>query len=341
MKKRGSKRSKMRTFFTVTIVIEVILIISVSGLILSLLHKWFHITYKIPDIIWIVLLSFVLSCCITAALGKLFFDPVTELRRAMRRVTEGDFSVRLDESNSFDEIRQMNSDFNIMAKELGATEILQTDFVSNVSHEFKTPISAIEGYATLLHGEDCSETQAEYAEKILLNTKRLSSLVGNILLLSKVDNQGIPTAGNEYRLDEQIRRSLLSLEPLWAKKETDFEVDLESITYTGNEALMLHIWNNLIENAVKFTPQGGQCRITLKKIENAIEFSISDNGPGIPEESISHIFDRFYQADSSHKSEGNGLGLALVKQIVRLANGEISVINLPYGGCKFTVTLNI
>ena len=228
--------------------------------------------------------------------------------------------------------------FNLMARQLGATETLQSDFISNVSHEFKTPINAIEGYAMLLQGAPAGEAD-QCVEKILLNTRRLSDLVGSILLLSKVQNHALPLKRNEYRLDEQIRQSILLLEPDWGKKESEFDVSLDEISICANEALMLHVWNNLIGNAIKFGPERGLIRMRLRRSAGKIVFTIEDSGPGIPVDEQTLIFGKFYQGDTSHKSEGNGLGLALVKRILLIENGEIAVENLPVCGCRFTVTL--
>jgi signal transduction histidine kinase len=227
-----------------------------------------------------------------------------------------------------------------MAHELNSTEILQTDFVSNVSHEFKTPINAIEGYSTLLQGsETLAPGDREYVDKILLNTQRLSSLVGSILLLSKLENQQIPTNQKEYRLDEQIRQSVVALETAWVQKDIELDVELERISYLGSEPMMRHVWDNLISNAIKFSPQGGAVKLQLGKKGRKLVFTIEDPGPGLSEEARKHIFDKFYQADNSHKQEGNGLGLALVKRILTIEKGQITAENIPEGGCRFSVTL--
>ena len=230
--------------------------------------------------------------------------------------------------------------FNLMAHELNSTEILQTDFVSNVSHEFKTPINAIEGYSTLLQGsEHLDQHEQEYVEKILLNTRRLSSLVGSILLLSRLENQQIPTNQTEYRLDEQIRQSVVAQETAWVSKEIELDVDLERVFYLGNEPTMRHVWDNLISNAIKFSPQGGLIKLRLTRKLRKLIFTIEDQGPGLSEEAQRHIFDKFYQGDSSHKQEGNGLGLALVKRILTIEKGQVTAENLPDGGCRFVVIL--
>ncbi len=341
MKKKISSYFSMRLFFPFFIMVELLLVVSISSGVIELLHLWFDFTQKVPNVIWHVIICAMLGSIATKFLVKFFFNPISKLSNAMSQVAKGNFSIRLEEDKGFKEVRQINRDFNLMTTELGATEILQTDFVSNVSHEFKTPINAIEGYATLLQGSDAqiSAEQAAYIDKILFNTRRLSSLVGNILLLSKVDNQGIPDKKTTYRLDEQIRQSIVALEPRWMEKETELDVELERIDYKGNEALLLHVWNNLIENAIKFGPQQGRVSIRLQRQEEKIVFSVADEGPGIGADAEKHIFDRFYQSDSSHKEEGNGLGLALVKQIMKVVNGTISVENIPAGGCCFTVEL--
>ena len=277
---------------------------------------------------------------VTSQLSKFFFNSIKKLRGAMDKVAEGDFSVRLEEKSSSKEIMEIYTGFNLMAHELSSTEILQTDFVSNVSHEFKTPINAIEGYSTLLQDSDnLDDDQREYIDKILFNTQRLSSLVGSILLLSKLENQQIPSHQVEYRLDEQIRQSIVALEPAWEQKDIEFDVELDRVSYLGNEPMMRHVWDNLISNAVKFSPNGGAVKIHLVKKLKRLIFTVEDQGPGLSEEAQKHIFDKFYQADASHKQEGNGLGLALVKRILTIEKGQITAENIPEGGCRFTVTL--
>ena len=228
-----------------------------------------------------------------------------------------------------------------MTHELATTEILQTDFVSNVSHEFKTPINAIEGYATLLQGFDgmTKDEQSECIDKIMFNTKRLSELDGNILLQSKTENQAIDANKKNYRLDEQIRKALLVYETEWTKKDIEFDVDMEDMEYFGNEKLLYHVWYNLIGNAIKFSPNCGTVGIRLYSKDASVIFEITDNGPGLSREAQKHMFDKFYQGDSSHKQEGNGLGLALVKRILTIEKGQITAENIPEGGCRFTVTL--
>ena len=331
----------LRARLTLLVTVEMLFCIFLAYVLDMLLKALFRPEWEIPLVLELIFVCLLIGILITSQLSKFFFNPIKKLRKAMDKVADGDFSVRLEERSSSKEIMEIYTGFNLMAHELSSTEILQTDFVSNVSHEFKTPISAIEGYSTLLQdGDNLDETQKAYVDKILLNTKRLSSLVGSILLLSRLENQQIPTNQSIYRLDEQIRQSIVGLESAWEAKNIEFDVELERLEHLGNETMMRHVWDNLISNAVKFSPEGGLVRLTLTKKLRRIVFTIEDAGPGLTEEAQKHIFDKFYQADSSHKQEGNGLGLALVKRVLAIEKGEISVENRPEGGCRFTVTLH-
>lgn len=295
---------------------------------------------NIPLLIQLNVISLIVAIIAARFFSKWFFEPIKDLREGMQKVSDGDLSTHLETKSSSVEIQELVAGFNMMTRELASTEILQTDFVSNVSHEFKTPINAIEGYTTLLQGcENLDADQREYVEKILFNTNRLSSLVSNILLLSKIENQSIQTHQDWYGLDEQVRESIVALESAWESKEIDFDVDLDDIEYYGNESMMRHVWGNLIGNAIKFSPQRGVVKIRLRKNSEQNIFIIEDQGNGLSDEAKRHIFDKFYQEDTSHKEEGNGLGLALVKRILLIEGGEIIAENLPERGCRFTVTL--
>lgn len=339
--RRALQKLSLRMRLTLLVMASLLITLAVAVIFSVLLHSIFGTAYDPPLLLALCLISLVVSAGVTQFLGRWFFEPIKRLGNAMNRVAEGDFTIALEEKRGTPEIANIYEKFNLMVKELNATEVLQTDFVSNVSHEFKTPISAIEGYATLLQDrENLSPAEQErYVDKILFNTRRLSNLVGNILLLSKIDNQAILPKGNAFRLDEQIRQAIVMLEPEWEKKGVEFDVDMEDITIDGNENLLFHVWNNLIGNAVKFNPHGGMIWIKLYRQEGKVVFRIDDSGPGIGDEAQKHIFDKFYQGDSSHREEGNGLGLALASKIVSLHGGEIAAKNLSGGGCRFTVEL--
>ena len=338
VRQKQQNRFSPRTRLTALVTIEMLVCVLIAYGVDQLFNQVFPWTVPLEfELVGVCLLVGIL---VTGQLSKYFFNPIKKLRGAMDKVAEGDFSVRLEEKSSSKEILEIYTGFNLMAHELSSTEILQTDFVSNVSHEFKTPINAIEGYSTLLQdGENLSEDQKEYVDKILLNTQRLSSLVGSILLLSKLENQQIPTNQIEYRLDEQIRQSVVALESAWSQKDIELDVDLDRVSYLGNEQMMRHVWDNLISNAVKFSPQGGKVKLCLSQKARKLTFTVENQGPGLSEDAQKHIFDKFYQGDSSHKQEGNGLGLALVKRILTIEKGQITAENIPDGGCRFTVTL--
>ena len=293
----------------------------------------------IDDIGWLLIFNTLIAGLITSFINAKLLEPITRLSKAMKEVSRGDFEQHLETNSRIAEVGESYQSFNVMTKELRATEVLQMDFVSDVSHEFKTPINAIEGYTMLLQGEELSPDQEEYVEKILFNTQRLSGLVGNILLLSKLENQNIPMKKTEYRLDEQIRQAVLSLETKWTEKEIGFQVELEEVKYTANEGLFMHIWINLLDNAIKFSPSKGTITMFLKQEQDSVKFILEDEGPGIEDDVKSRIFDKFYQVDGSHKAEGNGLGLALVKRIVDSAGGTIKAENREYGGCRFVIEL--
>ena len=341
IRKQPNQRFGLKARLILLVPAGIITSISLSLAVSTLLNKYFFVESKILLLLELIVFGLITGTVVTIFFSKWFFKPIKELQKAIEKVADGDFTVRLKTKSSSQEIQEVYSGFNLMAHELQATEILQTDFVSNVSHEFKTPINAIEGYATLLQGcDNFDEEQKQYVDKILFNTKRLSNLVGNILLLSKLDNQTIQTNQTKFRLDEQIRQSIVMMEPAWEEKEIELDVEMESIEYIGNEPMMHHVWDNLIGNAIKFNPRNGMVRIRLTKQNEKIVFTVEDSGPGIPAEAQKHIFDKFYQADSSHKQDGNGLGLPLVKSILKIYGGEIYVENIAGGGCRFKVILN-
>lgn len=340
MKKTKNKnKRKLWTYFLSCVVVGFGITIPLEILLAASAKYFFEVEISLPNLLWIIFLGVVVGGLVLSFASKIVITPLTKLSTAMTRVAQGDFETQIETESRLEAVMDIYTNFNLMVSELNATETLQTDFVSNVSHEIKTPITAIEGYATLL--QDCSDPKAreEYVEKILAGTKRLSELVGNVLLLSKVDNKAIQAKKTTYRLDEQIRQAILMLEPKWSVKNIDFDVDMDEIDYTGDKSLMFHVWSNLIDNAIKFSPDSGLVKISLKAKAGKTVFSIADNGSGINEDEKSRIFNKFYQSDSSHKAEGNGLGLPLTKNILSLCGGEIEVDNTPEGGAIFTVTI--
>ena len=330
----------LRLRLVLLVAAELVVSILLAASLISLLDAYLFVDWDMTLLWMLICISLLVGILVTGFLSRLFFEPVKKLRQAMKRVAEGDFTVKLENKSSSKEIQEIYNGFNLMTHELHSTEILQSNFVANVSHEFKTPISAIEGYSMLLQDcENLTAQQQEYVNKIVLNTRRLSSLAGSVLLLSKLENQQIPTNQSRYSLDEQILLTIVSLEPEWEKKKIEFDVQMDRLDYFGSQGLMGHVWSTLLSNAIKFSPQEGVIKLRLKALGDQLCFVVEDAGPGIPQESLQHIFEKFYQADSSHKQEGNGLGLSLVKEILQLEKGSVTAENLPQGGCRFTVIL--
>lgn len=286
------------------------------------------------------LASIIVGTILSGIVGNRHLHMIQDVDDASKEVVKGNFSVRLNENVPVRELRSMARNFNIMVRELSNTEIFRTDFIENVSHEFKTPLSAIEGYATLLQNKSLSpEKREEYTQRILLNTRRLSSLTGNILLLSQLENQEMEIQKETFSLDEQLREAILLYENQWTEKNLDLDIDLCTADYTGNRELLMQVWQNILGNAMKFVPQGGRIRVLLRQEGNRLEAAIVDNGAGMSPEVQQRVFEKFYQADRSRNGIGNGLGLALAKRIVDLHGGTIQVHSTPGRGTAFAVTL--
>lgn len=271
-------------------------------------------------------------------------EPLHRLADATQQVAGGDFSVyvpTIHTADRLDYLDVMILDFNKMVEELGSVETLKTDFVSNVSHEMKTPIAVIKNYAELLQMKNASDGEkAEYARNIEEAAGHLSALISNILKLNKLENQRIDPEIESYDLCGQLEECILQYEELWDEKELELEVDMEEkAVIQAYPSLMELVWNNLLSNAIKFTEQGGKVTVRQATEAEYVEVSVSDTGCGMSKESIRHIFDKFYQGDTSHSKEGNGLGLALVKRILVLMNGDIQVVSQEGKGSTFTVKL--
>ena len=296
-------------------------------------------------IVLLALVTLVLGMFISMFIFRYALNPITELSKAMQEVANGDYTVKIEvpchkDSGRKGEIYELLNNFNVMVQELNSTETLHSDFISNVSHEFKTPLATISGYATLLQDDTLTpQERNEYVEIIMASAKGLSKMTGNILSLSRLENQTIITDQEGFRIDEQIRRIILRAEPSWSGKNLILEPELDQITWYGNQELTSHIWSNLIDNAIKFTPAGGEITIKASMDEEWLTVSVQDSGIGIPPKIQSRIFDKFYQGDTSHKKKGNGLGLALVHRIVTLYGGHITVESIPDLGSTFTVCL--
>ena len=277
---------------------------------------------------------------LAAGMGRSKLKPMNDLARAMRNVSQGDFSVRVDAGDVSGDMGELVASFNDMASELGGLEMFRKDFINNFSHEFKTPIVSIRGFAKQLERDDLTEEQRrEYLDIIISESDRLANMSGNVLLLSKLENQTIVTDKTAYRLDEQLRRCILLLEKQWTQKALELDLDLAEVTFLGNEEMVQHVWVNLIGNAIKFSPRGGTLSVSLKSQDGSAVVCVRDRGEGMDEATRRRIFEKFYQGDTAHAAEGNGLGLSLAMRIVELCGGGIDVDSAPGRGAAFTVRL--
>ena len=270
--------------------------------------------------------------------------PVQRIADAAGKIAEGNFSVRIQPVFSLDGQDGFNSiihSFNRMAEELSGIETLRTDFISNVSHELKTPLSVIQNYGTLLQQPDLpEERRMEYAKTVTDASRRLANLITNILKLNKLENQQIYPTQTVYNLGEQLCECLLTFENIWEEKSIEINTDLaEDIQIKSDAELLSLIWNNLFSNALKFTPNGGCVSVSLWAEPGYAVVKVSDTGCGIGPEVGAHIFEKFYQGDTSHATQGNGLGLALVKRVVDIVEGDISVSSKIGEGSSFTVKI--
>jgi signal transduction histidine kinase len=275
-------------------------------------------------------------------IGEQLIRSVEEITRLTREVASGNYEIQLKKDYKIREMNEMMDNFNTMTRQLSSTEILRSDFISNVSHEFKTPLSAIEGYATLLQNPNLTEEQNQvYTANIIRNTRRLSTLTGNILQLSQLDTQEKKLETEVFSLDEQLREAVLLFEGQWSEKNLDLDIDLDPVEIEGNPELLAQVWQNLIGNAIKFGHDCGLLRVRLRQEEPYAVVSVEDDGIGMKEQTRQRIFEKFYQGETSHSAEGNGLGLALVQKIVTLHGGEVTVESQIDNGSVFTVKLPI
>jgi len=274
---------------------------------------------------------------------KYYEKPLHDLADATRRVAEGDFSVYVPPthtSDRLDYIDVMLVDFNKMVGELGSVETLRTDFFSNVSHEIKTPLAQIQNNAELLRNGELSDEQRENVDRIYWASKRLDGLINNLLKLNKLEKQTILPDVTTYDLCEQLAECALSHEEAWERQKLEFEADMEDcVMITADQDLMELVWNNLFSNAVKFNRPGGKITLTEVSDDNEIRVTVSDTGCGMSEETRAHIFEKFYQGDTSHAMAGNGLGLPLALRVLQLNGFTIEVESTPGEGSAFTVII--
>ena len=295
-----------------------------------------------PVILFMSLISFLIGATLTYFSSHFPLKPINELITKINRLAAGDFKTRLKFGKALSSHRaakQLTASFNKMAEELENTEMLRSDFINSFSHEFKTPIVSITGLANLIESGNLTEEQrAQYARAIREESMRLSSMASNVLSLSSVEKIAILTDVSHFNVSEQVRSAVLLLEDKWARKNIDLLLDFREYFLEANEEMLMQVWINLIDNAVKFTPDGGTVTLDVYEGKKDISVKISNTGSDIPQEKLDKIFNKFYQTDESHSTKGNGIGLAIVKRIVDLHQGRVLVTS-EGGVTTFTVTL--
>ena len=295
---------------------------------------------RLPAVLaFLLIVSLLVSVLLTVIAGNRSMKPVKKFLGATKEIAAGNFQARI-ETRGPEEYNVLAKSFNDMARELGSIETMRDDFVNTISHEFKTPIVSIRGFAKLLKKDNLTkEQQQEYLDIILSESERLAQLSGNVLLHSRLNSTERLTDLSEFSLDEQLRRAVLQMYETAEEKQIDIRLDLEPCTIVSSEELLQQVWLNLLDNAVKFTPSGGSVDVQLSAGQNGICVQVSDTGAGMNAEVKKHIFDKFYQGDASRAEKGNGLGLSLVKRIVQLCGGSVSVVSGEGQGSIFTVAL--
>ena len=329
----------------VVIFVMQVLAVGISAVVVTVLARTGCLRHGETDrvVVFMALISVVLGAMITAFSSLIFLRPVNRLISQMNRLAQGDFRARLTFGKPLSDhptFRQISMSFNKMAQELENTEMLRSDFVGNFSHEFKTPIVSISGFAKLLKRGGLTEAQRQdYLTIIETESLRLAAMATNVLDMTKVENQTILTDVTRFNLSEQIRGCLLLLlEGKWRNQEVEFSLEFGEHMIMANQELLKHVWINLLDNAIKFTPQGGTVGVEIQERGEALAVTVRNTGSRIAPDQLEKIFHKFYQADESHSAEGNGIGLALVKKIVQLHEGEVSVESGDED-TAFTVTL--
>lgn len=296
------------------------------------------------DLLWIQPLIFLgasilIATVISLSLGKYIVNPVYAMLKATDKIANGDYSVRLVPSGT-KRIKELGGKFNHMAEEIGGVETLRSDFVNNFSHEFKTPIASISGFAKMLKDDSLTAKQRdEYLDIIIKESERLTELSTNVLNLSRLEKQAILCDVKKFNISEQIRLCIVMLESKWAKKDVDFAFDCDEVYINGNSDLMNEVWLNIIDNAIKFSPNGSTVTIDISVNDKSCVVKVTDEGPGMDMLTAKSAFNKFYQADNSKTNQGNGLGLAIVKKIISLHNGAVSIES--DGKCGSTVVVEL
>lgn len=341
---KKNQLSILPMLFTVIVFGVIFLSMLITGIIVLILFRTGVLNATPPPsigstLLWMLGLSTIIGTVLAAVVSKTPMRSFNQIVEAIKALGRGDFSVRLN-PNNFQILRDISDSYNKAATQLGKTEMLRSDFVNNFSHAFKTPIVSIQGFATLLASAELSEEERkEYLSIIAVESNRLSTLATNVLSLSKVENQTILSDKKTYDLSEQIRSAILLLAPKWEEKQLELSIELPDCHFCGSKDLLGEVWINLLDNAIKFSPVGGKLGISVFDLGEKLKVTINDTGCGMDEETKKHIFGKFYQGDTSHVTEGNGVGLAIVARVVALHEGTIIAESESGKGSRFIVYL--
>ena len=340
-------RYSIRFYFVIIVLLIIASTAAVTGIIFVLLSLIPAIKNTLYTSIYPVMAAFGAACIIigtavSVIISKSVLSRIKSVQVGMREISGGNFSVRVEERDRKDklsEFGELERTFNKMASDLDGIELFRNDFINNFSHEFKTPIVSIKGFARQLQNSSLTDAERrEYIDIIASESERLAKMSTNILLLTKLENQQIVSEKTTFSLDEQIRAAIILLESRWSEKNIELDLDeLDAIKYEFNEEMLSHVWINLISNAVQYTPEGGKITVSLHDTPECIVCKVCDSGIGMSDETRSRIFEKFYQGDKSHHSMGNGIGLNIVHRIITLAGGSISVESQL--GCGSTLTV--
>lgn len=353
-KRNSMQRSLMRSFIIALVLVAILTVIEFSVFVVptmqdKLIEINIHDKEQIDSLVYITrkicgfaILNIVIISAVLVRINlKNIFRPIEQINEVTKKVALGEYDIEL-ESKREDEIGELTNNFNKMTRGLKSTENLQKEFINNVSHEIKTPVSSIEGFAKFLKDKNLTdEEREEYTNIIIEEAKRLENLTGKILKLSKLNNQEIITNKQEIDIAEQIRKAISLLEPKWSKKDIKINVSLDEKVFLGDEGLIYQVWVNIIDNAIKFSNESGSIDIKVYEKDKNIIVEIKDHGIGMKEEELEKVYDRFYQIDKSHSKEGSGLGLAIVKRIVELSEGKIEIKSKENKGTTVTVKLPV
>lgn len=349
MKDQKNKRSDFYAKFVFDFIFMVFNIIIASAVIIGAAFylgfrlNLFYFRGPLGTLFILLLTSILVGTAVCSFFGFRTLRPIKELSLATKKIAEGDFKVKIEEipiRDNDSELNELIRNFNEMAARLSEVETLRSDFIADVSHEFKTPLATIQGYVTLLEDDSLTVEERKKYQKIIFDaTSKLTNLTTNILNLSKLENDKVTLHYHEFDLGEQIRESIIMLQSMWESKNIEFDLTLDNLIINSDEELLQNVWQNIISNAIKFSENNSKITIFGIVDNNEIKISIQDEGIGMSKETIQRVFDKFYQGDKSRSKEGNGLGLALTYRIVKLLKGKIAVDSKINEGTTFTVSL--